>query len=275
MATFKIKFDILMSFILAILVIDASKKKSIADTIVEAANKASPFVKARTLIEGKIIESSESDKISPVFGCCSAAGMTCSESDETCDDGNDMMNPVVIGNMPQFTEEESIHVLEVARKAWKNGSGVWPQMSLKDRITAIENFLIELKKVREEIVTILMWEIGKNRKDAESEFDRTILFVEQSITYIRSPENPDFNSNFNTIGTTRAFIRRAAIGIIMCLGPYNYPLNETYATLIPALLMGNIVIMKIPTIGGLAHLITCKISLHIYHTPMNVPNLIF
>ena len=40
----------------------------------------------------------------------------------------------------------------------------------------------------------------------------------------------------------------------MCLGPYNYPLNETYATLIPALLMGNIVIMKIPTIGGLAHM---------------------
>ena len=37
----------------------------------------------------------------------------------------------------------------------------------------------------------------------------------------------------------QAFVRRAAIGIILCLGPMNYPLNETYATLIPALLMGN------------------------------------
>jgi acyl-CoA reductase-like NAD-dependent aldehyde dehydrogenase len=29
----------------------------------------------------------------------------------------------------------------------------------------------------------------------------------------------------------------------------NYPLNETYATLIPALLMGNVVLMKVPTVG--------------------------
>jgi len=51
-------------------------------------------------------------------------------------------------------------------------------------------------------------------------------------------------------------LSRAAIGIVLCLGPYNYPLNETYATLIPALLMGNVVILKIPTVGGLAHLLT-------------------
>ncbi len=42
----------------------------------------------------------------------------------------------------------------------------------------------------------------------------------------------------------------------MCLGPMNYPFNETYVTLIPALLMGNVVIMKIPMVGGLSHLLT-------------------
>ena len=31
-------------------------------------------------------------------------------------------------------------------------------------------------------------------------------------------------------GSTRLFLSRAAIGIVLCLGPYNYPLNETYAT---------------------------------------------
>ena len=34
--------------------------------------------------------------------------------------------------------------------------------------------------------------------------------------------------------------------------------NETYTTLIPALLMGNIVIMKIPSVGGLAHVLTME-----------------
>ena len=36
-----------------------------------------------------------------------------------------------------------------------------------------------------------------------------------------------------------AHIRRGPIGIVFCLGPYNYPLNETFCLLIPALIMGN------------------------------------
>ena len=35
------------------------------------------------------------------------------------------------------------------------------------------------------------------------------------------------------------------------MGPYNYPLNETFATLIPALLMGNTVVFKPPRFGAL------------------------
>jgi glyceraldehyde-3-phosphate dehydrogenase (NADP+) len=35
------------------------------------------------------------------------------------------------------------------------------------------------------------------------------------------------------------------------MGPFNYPLNETFATLIPALIMGNTAIVKTPKIGKL------------------------
>lgn len=45
---------------------------------------------------------------------------------------------------------------------------------------------------------------------------------------------------------------------MLCLGPFNYPFNETYATMIPALLMGNVVVLKLPTIGGLAHVLTME-----------------
>lgn len=37
------------------------------------------------------------------------------------------------------------------------------------------------------------------------------------------------------------------------MGPYNYPLNETFATLIPALIMGNTIIFKPPRYGVLLH----------------------
>lgn len=37
------------------------------------------------------------------------------------------------------------------------------------------------------------------------------------------------------------------------MGPYNYPLNETFATLIPALIMGNTVLLKPPRFGVLLY----------------------
>lgn len=216
----------------------------------------SSFVKPKTLIDGilneiDINESSEDDKnsLAKVFGCCSKTSSSTSLQ----------LSQEVIGYMPQFTTEQTSDVLQSSIKAWDSGTGVWPQMSIKQRMNAIENvFQILKKEKREDIVNVLMWEIGKNRKDAESEFDRTIQFVEQLLSVLKDETNIEFNNKWSNVGATKAFIRRAAIGIIMCLGPFNYPLNETYATLIPALLMGNIIILKIPTVGGLVHLLTME-----------------
>ena len=35
------------------------------------------------------------------------------------------------------------------------------------------------------------------------------------------------------------------------MGPFNYPLNETFCMLIPALIMGNTVLFKLPKHGTL------------------------
>ena len=40
-----------------------------------------------------------------------------------------------------------------------------------------------------------------------------------------------------------ARVRRGPVGVVLFLAPFNYPLNEMYAMLIPALLMGNTVVM--------------------------------
>lgn len=212
----------------------------------DALPKASevPYIPPRMTLHGQVMDVTAKDSIVllDVHGCC-----------DVSEDGN-LFRPQKIGQMPQMNPEQTTQVLQDAKAAWNGGMGVWPQMSLQDRIAAIERLLTELAIQREHIVLTLMWEIGKNRKDAEAEFDRTMEFCHKVIDVVKT--DPEYSAGWQTIGSTKAFVRRAAIGIIMCLGPMNYPLNETYATLIPALLMGNVAIMKIPTIGGLAHLLT-------------------
>jgi glyceraldehyde-3-phosphate dehydrogenase (NADP+) len=62
------------------------------------------------------------------------------------------------------------------------------------------------------------------------------------------------NSRFVMEEGFLAQIRRSPLGVVLCMGPFNYPLNETYTTLIPALITGNTVISKLPRYGALLHL---------------------
>jgi glyceraldehyde-3-phosphate dehydrogenase (NADP+) len=52
------------------------------------------------------------------------------------------------------------------------------------------------------------------------------------------------SAKFEKNSGVNAHIRRGPIGVVLCLGPYNYPLNETFALLIPALIMGNTAVFK-------------------------------
>jgi len=52
------------------------------------------------------------------------------------------------------------------------------------------------------------------------------------------------SAKFEKNGGVYAHIRRGPLGVVLCLGPYNYPLNETFCLLIPAIIMGNTAVFK-------------------------------
>ena len=148
----------------------------------------------------------------------------------------------IIGTTPLLTEKESLEALDAAVAAYKNGTGEWPTMSVIKRIAHIEQFLFEMKKQRAVVVKLLMWEIGKNLPDSEKEFDRTCIYIEDTIRELKKLDHN--NSKFDNEEGVIAQVRRVPLGVALCMGPYNYPLNETFTTLIPALIMGNTVVFK-------------------------------
>jgi glyceraldehyde-3-phosphate dehydrogenase (NADP+) len=156
----------------------------------------------------------------------------------------------VIGHEPRLDGAASMAALDAAKRAWNEGRGEWPSMRVAARIHAIERFVVGMRAVREEVVRLIMWEIGKTRKDAESEFDRTVQYTVDTVEALK-----ELDRNSGRFVMEEGFlgqIRRSPLGVVLCMGPFNYPLNETYTTLIPALAMGNTVISKLPRYGGLA-----------------------
>jgi len=95
---------------------------------------------------------------------------------------------------------------------------------------------------RDQVVKLLMWEIGKNLTDSEKEFDRTVDYINETIKEYKKIDKD--GAIFHNNSGVRALIRRGPLGVVLCLGPYNYPLNETFALLIPAIIMGNTAIFK-------------------------------
>ncbi|MFT3680202.1 MAG: NADP-dependent glyceraldehyde-3-phosphate dehydrogenase [Ferruginibacter sp.] len=154
----------------------------------------------------------------------------------------DTVKKNIIGSTPLLTEKESLEALDAAVNAYNNGTGEWPTMGITKRIAHVEKFLIEMKKQRQQVVKLLMWEIGKNLPDSEKEFDRTVIYMDDTIRELKKFDRD--NSKFDNEEGIIAQTRRVPLGVSLCMGPYNYPLNETFSTLIPALIMGNTVVFK-------------------------------
>jgi glyceraldehyde-3-phosphate dehydrogenase (NADP+) len=156
-------------------------------------------------------------------------------------DGNSYKQKV-IGSTPLLTSKESLDALDAAVKAYDLGHGLWPTLSVTERIEHVEKFLTAMRSKRDEVVKLLMWEIGKSLKDSEKEFDRTCDYITDTIKALK-----DLDRNSAKLIEDQGFtaqIRRVPLGVALCMGPFNYPLNETFTTLIPALIMGNTVVFK-------------------------------
>lgn len=157
----------------------------------------------------------------------------------------------LVGSIPHTTVVEALNALDAAVNAYNNGLGEWPTMSVDARIKCMQKFVYLMIQQRDIVIKLLMWEIGKTLADATKEFDRTVDYINDTIDALKELDRE--SSRFQQEEGVIAQIRRAPLGVVLSMGPFNYPLNEIFTTLIPALIMGNTILFKLPKHGVLAH----------------------
>lgn len=155
---------------------------------------------------------------------------------------NNQLNRVRLGSYPEMDADAMQEVLQAAHQAYDLGRGEWPTMKISSRIRHVEKFLHVMQRLRKETINWLMWEIGKSEADSAAEFDRTTEYIIDTIQALKNMDRE--SSRLELELDIYAQVRRGPLGVALCMGPYNYPLNETFATLIPALIMGNTVIFR-------------------------------
>ncbi|MBN2084812.1 MAG: aldehyde dehydrogenase family protein [Anaerolineales bacterium] len=157
----------------------------------------------------------------------------------------------LIGHAPVMDDAAVMAAVDAAARAWDGGHGTWPTMSVSGRIGSVEKFLALMLPARDEVVRLLMWEIGKSLEDSQKEFDRTVEYIRRTVEALKELDRA--SSRFALDAGIIAQIRRSPLGVCLSMGPFNYPLNETYTTLLPALVMGNTAVVKPAKFGTLVH----------------------
>lgn len=202
-----------------------------------------PTLSGRILIGGKLIDSGFETKT--VISPCAYR----KNSKSLPQDLNDGLVYPEIGITPHVNSTLFMQAVDAAVKAWARGRGEWPSARMDERINAVISLRDKMIPHRETISRLLMWEIAKTRQDALSEFDRTITYINDTIEATKQLDRDCSRIQF--AGEIMSQIRRAPLGVTLCMGPFNYPLNETFTTLIPALIVGNVAVVKLPRFGQL------------------------
>src|SRR5210317_213184 len=179
--------------------------------------------------------------------------------------------PTLLGSIPDMETPAALEALKAAEKAFQRGQGIWPTMRVGERLKCMEIFVEKMKLHREEVVKLLMWEICKNKSDSYKEFDRTVDYIVDTIEAYKNLDRK--GAKFDKQDDVYAHIRRGPLGVVLCLGPYNYPLNESFSLLIPAIIMGNTTLFKPAKHGVL--LITPLLEAFQESFPKGVVNILF
>lgn len=154
-----------------------------------------------------------------------------------------------IGFVPSMDEEASLAVLGHARNAFSEGRGEWPRLPAGQRIGVFDAFLSRLESAKGRIVRLLQWEIGKTSRDAGDEFDRALGYARACFEKVVEPRG--FSGKLIVDNGVTGRLERTPRGVVLVVGPFNYPLFETMTALAPAMLTGNTVIIKPPRLGCL------------------------
>ncbi|OGG05095.1 hypothetical protein A2Z33_06735 [Candidatus Gottesmanbacteria bacterium RBG_16_52_11] len=168
---------------------------------------------------------------------------------------SEIISPVdgsVVGSLQAVTREEIDAVMDKAAHA----QVAWEKMPLNHRVKIMHLAADWIRQNQDYLISLMVREIGKSHGESKSEIARTADLVDYYANEAQSIKGETLDSdNFPGFDKGRiALIERAAYGVVVAIAPFNYPVNLSASKIAPALLMGNSVVFKPPTQGGISGL---------------------
>ncbi len=147
----------------------------------------------------------------------------------------------IVSMYPICDENDAKKALKIAQNAFK----IAKKTSLSQRTGWLEDVASKLYEKREEFAQTITDEVGKPIKFSLIEVDRCIETIKLTISAAIELGGETFNSDAMPSGKKSiSFYKRVPCGVVVAITPFNFPLNLIAHKIVPALAMGNTVILK-------------------------------
>ncbi len=172
----------------------------------------------------------------------------------------DIYSPIdnsLVGKVPAMSKEEVDLAIDTAKTAQKE----WSKVPINERSEILYKAADILIKNSDELIEIMVREIGKDRKSSKSEISRTADFIRFTADTAKNMSGesipgdtfPGFKRNKISVVT------REPLGVVLAISPFNYPVNLSASKIAPAIVVGNSVVLKPATQGSLCGLYLAKV----------------
>ncbi len=154
-----------------------------------------------------------------------------------------------LGSVPALKEEQIDAIYDLAEQAQPN----WEALSISERAGYLRKWAELLLKNEEKLARVMVKEISKPYSDALTEVRRTADLIIYTVEEMyRLDVDAASGEQFYGQGKNKlAITKRKALGTILAISPFNYPVNLAAAKIAPALISGNTVVFKPATQGSI------------------------
>ncbi len=147
----------------------------------------------------------------------------------------------VVSTVPICDAEDALFALKVAELASKEAK----KSTLSQRILWLEDVAKRLNEEKESFAVMLAREVAKPIAFARIEVERCVETVRLTAMELANLHGETIPTDIMPSGKkTLAYYRREPVGVVVCITPFNFPLNLVAHKIAPALGAGNTVVLK-------------------------------
>ena len=147
----------------------------------------------------------------------------------------------VVSSAPVCNAEDTIRALLIAQNATINAA----ESSLSQRILWLEDVAKKLSEQKECFALMLAKEVAKPIAFSRIEVERCVETIRLTAMELASLHGETIPTDIMPSGKkTLSYFRREPVGVVVCITPFNFPLNLVAHKIAPALGAGNTVVLK-------------------------------